>query len=198
MKAIDKDRQCRYGSASEFAADIERYLKSEPVLAGPPSAVYRMRKFVVRHKRPVAAAAAVVLALVAGIVTTAWQARVAGQSNRLKRRNSETAAQAAAAEGRQSAEHRRRAIGSGEAGRNRSGMRPCAEQRRADDEAAIATAVNDFLRNDVLAQAGRRFTSRARHQARSGPEGPHRTGPGRRAYRRQVRRPTSWWKRRSG
>ena len=79
MKAIDKDRHCRYASASEFAADIERYLRSEPVLAGPPSAAYRVRKFVVRHKRPVAAAAAIVMALVAGIITTAWEARVAGQ-----------------------------------------------------------------------------------------------------------------------
>src|SRR6266567_2382930 len=79
MKAIDKDRHCRYASASEFGADIERYLKSEPVLAGPPGAAYRIRKFVVRHKRPVAAATAIVLALIAGIVTTTWQAQVAGQ-----------------------------------------------------------------------------------------------------------------------
>jgi WD40 repeat protein/serine/threonine protein kinase len=82
MKAIDKDRQIRYGSAFEFGADIERFLKSEPVLAGPPGAVYRMRKFAVRHKRPVAAAAAVVLALVAGIIATTWQAHVAGQQRR--------------------------------------------------------------------------------------------------------------------
>ena len=74
IKAIDKDRHCRYGSASDFAADIERFLKSEPVLAGPPGAAYRMRKFVVRHKRPVAAAVAVVLALIAGIIATTWEA----------------------------------------------------------------------------------------------------------------------------
>jgi WD40 repeat protein/serine/threonine protein kinase len=79
MKAIDKDRHCRYGSASDFAADIERFLKCEPVLAGPPGAAYRMRKFAVRHKLPVAAAAAVALALIAGIITTTWEARVAGQ-----------------------------------------------------------------------------------------------------------------------
>jgi eukaryotic-like serine/threonine-protein kinase len=79
MKAIEKDRHCRYASASEFAGDIERYLRSEPVLAGPPGTAYRMRKFVVRHKRPVAAALAVVLALIGGMITTTWQARVAGQ-----------------------------------------------------------------------------------------------------------------------
>ena len=46
MKAIDKDRHCRYASASEFAADIGRYLRDEPVLASPPGAFYRPRKFV--------------------------------------------------------------------------------------------------------------------------------------------------------
>src|ERR1039457_6618158 len=79
MKAIEKDRRCRYASASEFAADIERYLKSEPVLAGPPGAAYRTRKFVVRHKLPVAAAAAVAVAVIGGIFATTWGARVAGK-----------------------------------------------------------------------------------------------------------------------
>jgi non-specific serine/threonine protein kinase/serine/threonine-protein kinase len=120
MKAIDKDRHCRYGSASDFAADIERFLKSEPVLAGPPGAAYQMRKFVVRHKRPVAAAAAVVLALVAGIIATTLEARRA------------VAAEVRAQQERNSA---------------------LEQQRRADNEAAIATAVNDFLRNDLLSQA---------------------------------------------
>src|ERR1039457_4471788 len=79
MKAIEKDRLYRYASASEFAADIERFLRSEPVLAGPPGAWYRTRKFVLRHQGPVAAAVAVVLVLIAGIITTTWQAHVAGQ-----------------------------------------------------------------------------------------------------------------------
>ncbi len=77
MKAIDKDRRRRYASASEFATDIGRFLKNEPVLAGPPAAGYRIRKFVIRHKGAVSAAIAIVVALVAGIITTTWQSEVA-------------------------------------------------------------------------------------------------------------------------
>jgi len=67
MKAMAKDRTRRYASASELAADIGRYLKHEPVMAGPPSAVYRLRKYVRRHRTAAAAAALVVVALVIGI-----------------------------------------------------------------------------------------------------------------------------------
>src|SRR5262249_49679466 len=45
MKALEKDRNRRYESASAFAADVERYLHDDPVLACPPSASYRLRKF---------------------------------------------------------------------------------------------------------------------------------------------------------
>jgi eukaryotic-like serine/threonine-protein kinase len=68
MKALEKDRNRRYETASAFAADVLRYLHDEPVQAGPPGAGYRLRKFVQRHRGPVLAAAAVLLALVAGIV----------------------------------------------------------------------------------------------------------------------------------
>ena len=50
MKAIEKDRTRRYQSASEFAADVQRYLQKQPVLAGPPSVIYKFRKFVLRHQ----------------------------------------------------------------------------------------------------------------------------------------------------
>ncbi len=46
MKALEKDRTRRYGSPSELAADVERYLRDEPVEASPPSTCYRIRKFV--------------------------------------------------------------------------------------------------------------------------------------------------------
>jgi hypothetical protein len=107
MKAIDKDQQQRYASASEFAADIDRYLKDEPVLASRPSTGYRIHKFVARHKGPVAATVAILMALIAGIVTTAWQAHVAQKEKleairetRRVNENSELAlARALAAEG---------------------------------------------------------------------------------------------------
>src|SRR5262249_42753645 len=50
MKALEKDRNCRYESASAFAADVQRYLADEPVLACPPSAWYKFRKFARRNK----------------------------------------------------------------------------------------------------------------------------------------------------
>jgi serine/threonine protein kinase len=68
MKALEKDRDRRYESASALAADVRRYLADEPVQAGPPGAGYRVRKFVKRHRGPVLAATAVLLALVAGMV----------------------------------------------------------------------------------------------------------------------------------
>jgi non-specific serine/threonine protein kinase/serine/threonine-protein kinase len=67
MKAMEKDRTRRYQSASEFSADIERYLTGQPVMAGPPSVVYRFRKFVQRHRLGVTAAALIAAALVVGL-----------------------------------------------------------------------------------------------------------------------------------
>jgi non-specific serine/threonine protein kinase/serine/threonine-protein kinase len=75
MKALEKDRTRRYGSASDLAADLARYLRSEPVLAGPPSAMYRVRKFARRHPAGLSAATAIVLLLIAFGVAMALQAR---------------------------------------------------------------------------------------------------------------------------
>ncbi len=66
MKALEKDRTRRYGSPGELAADLERSLRDQPVIAGPPTVGYRMRKFVRRHRLGVAAAALVSGALVLG------------------------------------------------------------------------------------------------------------------------------------
>jgi len=63
MKAMEKERARRYASASEFAADLRHHLNHQPVLAGPPSAAYRMSKFVRRHRTGVAAAVVIALVL---------------------------------------------------------------------------------------------------------------------------------------
>jgi non-specific serine/threonine protein kinase/serine/threonine-protein kinase len=68
MKALEKDRNRRYETASGFAADIERHLRDDPVEAGPPSTAYRLKKFVRRNKTGVLAGAAIVAALVVGLV----------------------------------------------------------------------------------------------------------------------------------
>ena len=99
LKALEKGRSRRYGSPSELAADIGRYLRNEAVLAVPPSLAYRTRKFARRYRGALVTGGAFVLVLIA----------------------------AAAISIRQSL--------------------------RANREAAAAQAVNDFLQNDLLAQA---------------------------------------------
>ncbi|MHC4940729.1 MAG: tetratricopeptide repeat protein [Planctomycetota bacterium] len=71
VKAMEKDRTRRYETANGLAADIRRYLEDEPVGATPPSATYRVKKFVRRNRGPVIAAALVATALVLGVVGTA-------------------------------------------------------------------------------------------------------------------------------
>ena len=70
MKALEKDRSRRYGSPSELAADVRRYLRNDPVEASPPSTTYRVRKFFSRHRMGVTASASLVLLLVAGVIGT--------------------------------------------------------------------------------------------------------------------------------
>src|SRR5439155_18384724 len=72
LKALSKDRDRRYESASGFAKDVERFLAHEPVAAGPPSAAYRLRKFVRRNRPQVIAASLLLLALLAGIAGTTF------------------------------------------------------------------------------------------------------------------------------
>ena len=107
LRALEKDRTRRYGSASDLAADLHRHLHNIPVLASPPTATYRLGKFVRRHRVGVALAALVVAVLVAAAVSTAVQANRVAQ-----------------------------------------------ERDRANREAEVAKAVNEFLQNDLLAQAG--------------------------------------------
>jgi eukaryotic-like serine/threonine-protein kinase len=66
LRALQKDPAKRYGSAEDFARDIRRYLCGRPVEAREGSARYRTRKFLARHRVPVAAAAGILLLLFAG------------------------------------------------------------------------------------------------------------------------------------
>ncbi|MGA2245823.1 MAG: tetratricopeptide repeat protein [Verrucomicrobiota bacterium] len=70
MKALEKDRSRRYDTAVGFAADIEHFLKNEPVQARSPSALYRFQKLVRRNKLACAAAAAVSLAILLGLAVS--------------------------------------------------------------------------------------------------------------------------------
>jgi eukaryotic-like serine/threonine-protein kinase len=107
LKALEKERSRRYGSPSDLAADIGRHLNNEAVLAVPPSAAYRARKFARRYRVALATAGAFLLVLLAAAGISVWQS-----------------------------------------------IRATKQRDRADAAAASAQAVNDFLQNDLLAQAG--------------------------------------------
>ncbi len=70
MRSLEKDRNRRYETANGFAADVQRYLNDEPVLACPPSVGYRLRKSLRRNRGPAFAAGLVLLALIAGVTGT--------------------------------------------------------------------------------------------------------------------------------
>jgi tetratricopeptide (TPR) repeat protein len=106
LKALEKDRSRRYGSPSDFASDIGRTLRHEPVLAVPPSIAYRARKFARRYRAALVTVAAFALVLIAAAAISVWQS-----------------------------------------------VRATRQRDRADAETAVAEAISNFLRNDVLAQA---------------------------------------------
>jgi serine/threonine protein kinase/Tfp pilus assembly protein PilF len=75
LKALEKDRKRRYATPLELAADLERYLRNEPVTAHAPSAAYRARKYIRRHRLGVAVAGAGALLLVGFAVAQAVELR---------------------------------------------------------------------------------------------------------------------------
>jgi serine/threonine protein kinase/tetratricopeptide (TPR) repeat protein len=183
MRAMEKDRRLRYSSAAEFASDIQHYLNNEPVIAGRPSRFYRIRKFVSKHRWPVAAAAALVGVLTAGIVTSTLQAdqarqerdrETAAEQSATQARDQATAAQQSATQARDralDAEHataaeRDRALQAEQVARDQENRALAAEaqacqdrdkavaaQQQADNEAAKTKALNDFLVKDLLQMA---------------------------------------------
>ncbi|MEK7407193.1 MAG: protein kinase, partial [Acidobacteriota bacterium] len=77
LKALRKEPQHRYGSAQQLAEDIKRYLEGRPVAARAGTLRYRAKKFVLRNRVAVAAAALALAAVLAGVIGVAWQAGVA-------------------------------------------------------------------------------------------------------------------------
>src|SRR5512138_2072448 len=92
MKCLEKDRTRRYETARELAADLQRYLDQEPVLARPQSTAYRLHKALRRHRAAFAAAAAILIVVIAGTTVSVWQAWRATSAERLseqRRKNEE-------------------------------------------------------------------------------------------------------------
>lgn len=93
-KCLEKERGRRYETASSLAQDLQRYLADETVTARPPSAGYRLRKFVRRHRGPVAAATLAVLLLAGGIVGTSIGLVRAGHAQQAEANRAEAEKQA--------------------------------------------------------------------------------------------------------
>jgi tetratricopeptide (TPR) repeat protein len=142
MKALEKDRNRRYESASAFAADVQRYLNDEAVLACPPSAGYRLRKYVRRNRRVLAMVGVVAGSLITATAVSIWQAARA------------TEAQHQAEADRKQAEEDRDRARTAEGTAKTNLERAKEAERRATTEAAIARAVKDFLQRDLLGTVG--------------------------------------------
>ena len=86
MKALEKDRNRRYGTPSDLAVDVRRYLNNEPITARPASTSYKLRKYVRRHRIGVAFAAAMVLLLVGfGVIQARQLRRITRERDRADR-----------------------------------------------------------------------------------------------------------------
>ena len=83
MQALEKDRARRYETASALAADVQHYLNDEAVVACPPSAAYRFKKFARRNRTALVTSALVALALITGTTVSIWQAIEANRARQL-------------------------------------------------------------------------------------------------------------------
>ena len=98
MKCLEKDRARRYETANGLAADLQRHLSNEPVVARPPSQLYRFQKLARRNKLAFAAATSVAAVLVLGVIVSTWQAVRATRAEREQNRQREAAVKASASE----------------------------------------------------------------------------------------------------
>lgn len=99
MKALEKDRERRYESANALAADIQRYLRDEPVEACPPSMTYRLKKYARKHKGLIGTAVLLIVMLVASTTVSGvfayWanEARIASQKSEQNSRDAQAEAE---------------------------------------------------------------------------------------------------------
>ena len=79
LKALRKEPERRYVTASQLSDDLRRYLEGRPVDAAPDGGAYRLRKFAGRHRLGVAAAAAIAVAVAGGTLATVRQSQIANR-----------------------------------------------------------------------------------------------------------------------
>jgi tetratricopeptide (TPR) repeat protein len=128
MRALEKDRRRRYETANDFATDVMRYLSDQPVEACPPSAWYRFAKLARRNRVALVTSTFVATALMLGTAVSIWEAIRATGAERAA-----DTARAAESSARKRAED---------------------AEKTARVEADKATAINEFLVNDLLVRSG--------------------------------------------
>lgn len=148
-KALEKEKNRRYGSAEELASDLRRFLSDEPIVARPATAMYHLRKFARRNRALVGGLALAALALLAGTAVSLWQAVRATAAERIaeSRRGEAVAAGSLAERRRAQADSALRLADSARADALRQQAAATASAQRATGEAAKAQAVNAFLQN---------------------------------------------------
>ncbi|HMP01253.1 MAG TPA: serine/threonine-protein kinase [Gemmatales bacterium] len=141
MKCLEKDRERRYGSALELASEVEHWLRDEPLIAGPPSTLYRLRKFLRRHRLAVAVSGTGAACLMAAVVGVTWGWVQALEAKQESARERDTARLAAAA-ARRAKEDAQAAVA----------LAVVAEQTARESEADLRS-YSDFLVQQFLAAA---------------------------------------------
>jgi serine/threonine protein kinase/tetratricopeptide (TPR) repeat protein len=141
MRCLEKDRTRRYETANMLASDVTRYLRDEPISAGPPGTAYQLKKLARRHKWPLAMAAGFVAVLVLGIIgTTVGMIR----ANSAKKR---------AVDAEKIALDQKQSITRAFDDLKKAREDAVANANRAEREAAKATAVSGFLQSLLSGRA---------------------------------------------
>jgi eukaryotic-like serine/threonine-protein kinase len=132
MKCLEKDRTRRYATANGLAMDLERHLNAEPVVARPPSNLYRFQKLVRRNRLVFSAAAAVAVALILGTAGSTWEAVRARRAERAEAHLHQEADRARAGE---------------------------ASQRAAAEQHLYTALLGEARAKEISGRAGQRFES---------------------------------------
>jgi serine/threonine protein kinase/WD40 repeat protein/tetratricopeptide (TPR) repeat protein len=162
MKCLEKDRNRRYETANSLALDLQHYLRDEHVLACPPSALYRVRKFARRNKVALLTVALVAGVLVVGTVVSTWQWIRAWQAEGLaeSRWEREQGERVRATKAERAGQHQlfkaklaegKASRWSGRVGRRFDGLKALAEAARLAQDLHLGPEAVLELRNEMIA-----------------------------------------------
>ncbi|MCP4887873.1 MAG: serine/threonine protein kinase [Planctomycetaceae bacterium] len=159
VKALEKDRTRRYDGPAAFADDVQRFLQDEPILARPPTFIYRFRKTVRKHKASFVVASLFAILLLGGLIGTGFMWKQT-QDERDRARAAEFRALAAA--DREEGAKNEALAAAKEATLARANAELAAERARAAESRALAAADREEdAKNEALAAAKEATLARA-------------------------------------